>query len=184
MSNIEELKNEVELCERTLGDALVDADQSTIAKASKSLDAARQALTYAELEVVAKQRREAAAKDGIKAEVTAERRGRVAALAEQRVDAARRVEKHAAQLGEAIEALIVASREIGIASPDKLSEETALSHDRAIAGHVIEALQRAKVLVGIKQPIPLSPWDLQQRVALSDRVMQANQYLASFNQGV
>lgn len=187
MSTIEEQQQNISTmqvyaaqCERELAEALVDGDQAAVKTARRSLESARQAVSDAEAIVAITAEREAASKAAIRAADVAARRATVREFCTERVGYARDVERLSAELGAAIENLILSSRQIGLTSPDKLCEDAGISHDRVVGGFIVETLQRHRCLTATKSPLPFTVWELQQRPALSDRIRNANSYIETF----
>jgi len=173
--DLEELKNEVELCERILGDALVDADQSTITKASKSLDVARQALTYAELAVKAVQHREAASEQQREADAVARQWGQVGTLSDERDELVADLVKHVAAMASPFARVVEINNQILALLPIRIDTDRAeLRHPHTM---VIEEFWRGNLVSGS----PWSSWELDRRARMADRIKAAGQYLKSFS---
>jgi hypothetical protein len=182
--DIEELQVALKQAQRQRAIALADDDTPAAAKALKTLADAQQALEDAMVVQDVMREREAATEATRKAEVTAELHSRVGVHAGQSLPRAKRAVELAVELGGEIAALIIDRREIGILSPDKLSEECAISHDRVIGSFITEMLQRNGVLATlVKQPIGLSAWELEKNPTLVERITAANDYLATFSKG-
>ena len=178
MSTIEELQTAAEAAQHALAEALADGNALPITRARKAAQEAAQAVSDAIAVADILKQREQAVEAKRRAADQAERRAKVAALATERLEAARVVEKIAVDLGEAYETLLKTSQSIADISPDELEDTTGLIRGQQIMYAYFEQLQRSRCLLG-KPIVGLTEWELMQRPALSDKIRAANDYLST-----